>query len=63
MTDKEKLQIIKMWIKEAIHQGNRSVLVMAINSIIGSEEIEKDIGYGSKLKLTEKSKEILRSKI
>ena len=53
-----------MWIDEAIYQGNRSVLVMAIHSILASEknEIEINIGYGSKLKLTEKSKEILRSK-
>ena len=63
MTDNEKLQIIKQWIDEAIRQGNRTVLVMAIKSIILEKgEDEKEIGYGAKLKLTEKSKERLRSK-
>ena len=34
MTDKEKLQTIKQWIDEAISQGNKTVLVMAIKSIL-----------------------------
>lgn len=59
MTDKEKLQTIKQWIDEAIRQGNRTVLVMAIKSILmTNEDMEKEIGYGSKLKLTEKAKKI-----
>ena len=61
MTDKEKLQTIKQWIDEAIRQGNRTVFVMAIKSILmTNEDVEKEIGYGAKLKLTEKSKERLR---
>lgn len=58
MTDKEKLQTINQWIDEAITQGNRTVLVMAIKSILTYEDVEKEIGYGSKLKLTEKAKKI-----
>lgn len=59
MTDKEKLQTINQWIDEAIRQGNRTVLVMAIKSILmTNEDVEKEIGYGSKLKLTEKAKKI-----
>ena len=34
MTDREKVQAIRMWINEAIHQGNSTVLVMAIKSIL-----------------------------
>ncbi|MBO7123258.1 MAG: hypothetical protein J6V90_08270 [Treponema sp.] len=63
MTDNEKLQTIKQWIDEAISQGNKTILVMAIKSILlekGEDEIE--IGYGAKLKLTEKSKKILKDK-
>lgn len=63
MTDNEKLQTIKQWIDEAISQGNKTVLVMAIKSIlIEKGEVEKEIGYGAKLKLTEKSKERLKFK-
>jgi hypothetical protein len=59
MTDKEKLQTIEQWIDEAIRQGNRTVLVMAIKSILMTyEDVEIEIGYGSKLKLTEKAKKI-----
>ena len=54
MTDTEKLQTIKQWIDEAISQGNKTVLVMAIKSILGEDE--KEIGYGTKLKLTEKAR-------
>lgn len=55
MTDNEKLQTIKQWIDEAIRQGNKTVLVMAIKSILlENGEDKKEIGYGAKLKLTEK---------
>lgn len=36
--DREKVQAIRMWINEAIHQGNRTVLVMAIKSILDNKE-------------------------
>ncbi len=63
MTDNEKLQTIKQWIDEAISQGNKTVLVMAIKSILLEKgEYEKEIGYGAKIKLTEKCKERLRDK-
>ena len=63
MTDKEKLQTINQWIDEAIRQGNRTVLVMAIKSILMNyEDVEKEIGYGSKLKLTEKARKIKEEK-
>lgn len=59
MTDKEKLQTINQWIDEAIRQGNRTVLVMAIKSILMTyDDVEKEIGYGAKLKLTEKARKI-----
>ena len=59
MTDKEKLQTINQWIDEAIRQGNNTVLVMAIKSILMTcDDVEKEIGYGSKLKLTEKARRI-----
>lgn len=40
MTDEEKIQTIRTWINEAIHQGNRTVIVMAIKSIL---DLENDI--------------------
>lgn len=59
MTDREKLQTITQWIDEAIRQGNRTVLVMAIKSILMiHDDVEKEIGYGAKLTLTEKARKI-----
>lgn len=60
MTNEEKVQTIRMWINEAIHQGNRTVLVMAIKSIL---DLENDIVVQKGVvKLSEKSMEILRKK-
>lgn len=42
MTDNEKLQIIKQWIDEAISQGNKTVLVMAIKSILLEQMAEQN---------------------
>ena len=63
MTDKEKLQTINQWIDEAIRKGNRTVLVMAIKSILMAYgDVEIEIGYGAKLKLTEKARKIKEKK-
>ena len=60
MTDREKVQTIRMWINEAIHQGNRTVLVMAIKSIL---DLENDIVVQKGVvKLSKKSMEILKAK-
>lgn len=60
MTDREKAQTIRMWVNEAIHQGNMTVLVMAIKSILDLEndiEVQKGV-----VKLSEKSMDILKAK-
>lgn len=60
MTDNEKLQTIKQWIDEAIRQGNNSVLVWAIKSIL-----EEDCVIESKtspIKISNKSMQILKEK-
>jgi hypothetical protein len=60
MTDEEKIQTIRMWINEAINQGNRTVLVMAIKSIL---DLENDIVVQKGVvKLSKKSIEILKAK-
>lgn len=60
MTESMKLLAIKQWIEEAIRQGNNSVLVWAIKSIL-----EEDCVIESKtspIKLSEKSMQILKEK-
>lgn len=60
MTESMKLLVIKQWIDEAIRQGNNSVLVWAIKSIL-----EEDCVIESKtspIKLSEKSMQILKRK-
>ena len=60
MTDREKVQTIRMWINEAIYQGNRTVLVMAIKSIL---DLENDIVIQKGVvKLSKKSIEMLKAK-
>lgn len=60
MTGGEKIQTIRMWINEAIQQGNRTVLVMAIKSIL---DLENDIVVQKGVvKLSKKSIEILKVK-
>lgn len=60
MTDEEKIQTIRTWINEAIHQGNRTVIVMAIKSIL---DLENDIVVQKgDVKLSKKSVEILKAK-
>ena len=43
MTDREKVQTIRMWINEAIYQGNRTVLVMAIKAILDLENDKEEL--------------------
>ena len=66
MTDSEKVQTIRMWINEAIRQGNRSVLVMAIKSILDLDDSILDLDdievQRGCVKLSEKSMEILKSR-
>ncbi|MBO7518621.1 MAG: hypothetical protein J6T31_05875 [Methanobrevibacter sp.] len=60
MTESMKLLAIKQWIDEAIRQGNNSVLVWAIKSIL-----EEDCVIESKtspIKLSKKSMQILKEK-
>lgn len=60
MTESMKLLAIKQWIEEAIRQGNNSVLVWAIKSIL-----EEDCVFESKtspIKLSKKSMQILKEK-
>ena len=60
MTESMKLLAIKQWIEEAIRQGNNSVLVWAIKSIL-----EEDCVVESKtspIKLSKKSMQILQEK-
>ena len=60
MTESMKLLAIKQWIEEAIRQGNNSVLVWAIKSIL-----EEDCVIESKtspIKLSKKSMQILKEK-
>ena len=60
MTESMKLLAIKQWIEEAIRQGNNSVLVWAIKSIL-----EEDCVIESKtspIKLSKKSMQILEEK-
>ena len=60
MTETEKLLAIKQWIDEAIKQGNNSVLVWAIKSIL-----EEDCVIESKtspIKLSEKAIQTLKEK-
>ena len=60
MTDREKVQTIRMWINEAIYQGNRTVFVMAIKSIL---DLENDIVIQKGVvKLSKKSIEMLKAK-
>ena len=61
MKDREKLQIIQQWVNEAIIQGNKTVLVMAIKSIL-DEPNETIIEKRGVVKLSQKSLEILREK-
>lgn len=61
MTDREKIQIIKQWINESILQGNKTILVMAIKSIL-DEPNETIIEKRGVVKLSQKSLEILREK-
>ena len=60
MTESMKLLAIKQWIEEAIRQGNNSVLVWAIKSIL-----EEDCVIESKtspIKLSKKSMQIFEEK-
>lgn len=60
MTDNEKIQTIKQWIEEAIRQGNNTVFVWAIKSILEEDcVIESRTGL---IKLSEKSIKILEEK-
>ena len=60
MTETEKLLAIKQWIEEAIKQGNNSVLVWAIKSILEEDCIIES--KTSPIKLSEKSMQILKEK-
>ena len=60
MTDREKIKTIKQWINEAISQGNRTILVMAIKAIL--DEPEEIIVQRGMVKLSEKSLDILRNR-
>jgi hypothetical protein len=53
MTDRDKLQLIKQWIDEAIRQGNQSVLVFAIKSILDEKTVVES--ETSPVRLSEKS--------
>lgn len=57
MTDKEKLQLIKHWVKESISQGNTPIIIYAIRDII-NQPTTTDIV----VKLSEKSLQRLRDK-
>lgn len=60
MTESMKLLAIRQWVEEAIRQGNNSVLVWAIKSIL-----EEDCVIESKtspIKLSKKSMQILKEK-
>lgn len=57
MTDKEKLQLIKHWVKESISQGNAPIIIYAIRDII-NQPTTTDIV----VKLSEKSLQRLRDK-
>lgn len=57
MTDKEKLQSIKIWVDGSIAQGNAPVVIYAIRDILNQkEEIQ------SPIKLSEKSLNRLKEK-
>lgn len=60
MTDRDKLQTIKQWIDEAIRQGNQSVLVFAIKSILDEKTVIES--KTSPVRLSEKSIKILEKK-
>ena len=60
MTETEKLLAIKQWIEEAIKQGNNSVLVWAIKSILEEDCIIES--KTSPIKLSKKSMQILKEK-
>ena len=66
MTDSEKVQTIRMWINEAIKQGDRSVLVMAIKSILDLDDSILDLDdievQRGCVKLSAKSMEILKAR-
>lgn len=60
MTDRDKLQLIKQWIDEAIRQGNQSVLVFARKSILDEKTVIES--KTSPVRLSEKSIKILEKK-
>ena len=60
MTESMKLLAIKQWIDEAIRQGNNSVLVWAIKSILEEDCVIKS--KTSPIKLSKKSMQILKEK-
>lgn len=62
MTDELKLQTIKQWIDEAIRQGNNSVLVRAIKSILDEDCVCVTESKTSPIKMSEKAIKRLKEK-